>query len=828
MATAASFDNLINLIKARQTLEEVSVSLLAQHLLLDHYDPRFISKENYEDLLSKVPADVLDIVKKAKRSDKRYYRPPSKRSSSLDTALYQNDLQEEISNYSENHSRYNSNKKFHVVRRGETMYSIAKTNGLRVDELMAYNGLNENALTVGQKLVLKNNESLPEASPTPDEGEEPEPSPASQSQGGDSTATETNSFFSSDSLVSITRVIQDSTAFDRIVRRLLAYGHQNNYNFIYKLWSSEDDRFYSIKVLSTIGIFRIQNSDLIKLTYTNPDAGICQQTLIFLTRVFIANYKLLKQNQTDAVIQYFNRQLEDAARRLKKAENDLLIFNERYNIINYYEQTKIIAITKEELDVSLQNKQISFASSDAAIKIIEKKLEAHAKISLNTSAILRLRNELSETSMQIANIELDLGNDSATIQQLAGLKTRVENIKQAIKSNIDRLYLITNSVEGLPTKELLDAWLKNVIAYEESRAAFRVLAERKKYFKHVYEVFAPLGAEMKRIERLIGVTESEFLQLLHDLSLAKLRQQDDELRTNIKVVDPPYYPLNPIRSRALLLVLVAAVAGFILIVAILLAMEFFDTTIKTPERAERFIKLKVAGVYPQIAKQIYAVDIGFIIPRLVEILAQNIKLTLVRANLAQNKKPVMILLFSTRDAEGKTSIGRELSRKLKSFGENVLFLNYIKELGGGPSYLTGGDLIPPTDDEIQYSIKENFFEAKDLSSLMVGYEHIDLENFDYVFVEIPSLINNPYPLEFIRQFDFSLLVTRANRSWTTADNSALNAFIPLFKQHTQIVLNGVEMIYMDAIFGELPRHRSKFRRTVKQILTLRFHEKNLI
>jgi uncharacterized protein involved in exopolysaccharide biosynthesis/LysM repeat protein len=828
MATAASFDNLINLIKARQTLEEVSVSLLAQHLLLDHYDPRFISKENYEDLLSKVPADVLDIVKKAKRSDKRYYRPPSKRSSSLDTALYQNDLQEEISNYSENHSRYNSNKKFHVVRRGETMYSIAKTNGLRVDELMAYNGLNENALTVGQKLVLKNNESLPEASPTPDEGEEPEPSPASQSQGGDSTATETNSFFSSDSLVSITRVIQDSTAFDRIVRRLLAYGHQNNYNFIYKLWSSEDDRFYSIKVLSTIGIFRIQNSDLIKLTYTNPDAGICQQTLIFLTRVFIANYKLLKQNQTDAVIQYFKRQLEDAARRLKKAENDLLIFNERYNIINYYEQTKIIAITKEELDVSLQNKQISFASSDAAIKIIEKKLEAHAKISLNTSAILRLRNELSETSMQIANIELDLGNDSATIQQLAGLKTRVENIKQAIKSNIDRLYLITNSVEGLPTKELLDAWLKNVIAYEESRAAFRVLAERKKYFKHVYEVFAPLGAEMKRIERLIGVTESEFLQLLHDLSLAKLRQQDDELRTNIKVVDPPYYPLNPIRSRALLLVLVAAVAGFILIVAILLAMEFFDTTIKTPERAERFIKLKVAGVYPQIAKQIYAVDIGFIIPRLVEILAQNIKLTLVRANLAQNKKPVMILLFSTRDAEGKTSIGRELSRKLKSFGENVLFLNYIKELGGGPSYLTGGDLIPPTDDEIQYSIKENFFEAKDLSSLMVGYEHIDLENFDYVFVEIPSLINNPYPLEFIRQFDFSLLVTRANRSWTTADNSALNAFIPLFKQHTQIVLNGVEMIYMDAIFGELPRHRSKFRRTVKQILTFRFHEKNLI
>ncbi len=823
MATAASFDNLINLIKSRQTLEEVSVCLLAQHLLLDHADPRYISKENYDELLAKVPADVVDIVKKAKRNDKRYYRPPSKQTSRIDTSLYQNDLNEQNGEYSQSRSRSNENKKYHVVRRGETMYSIAKANGLNVDELMSYNDLRGNSISVGQKLLVSSIENLPEASPAPEEEYEPEPSPA-----GDSSSSVNDYFISSDTLVTVTRGTQDSSAFDRIVKRLLAYGHQNNYNFIYKLWSSEEDRFYSIKVLSTIGIYRIQSSDLVKLTYTNPDPGICQQTLIFLTRVFIANYKLLKQNQTDAVIQYFKRQLEDAARRLKKAENDLLIFNERNNIINYYEQTKIIAITKEELDVALQNKQIAFASSDAAIKIIEKKLEAHAKLSLNTSAILRLRNELSETTMQIANIEIDLGNDSATILQVEGLKARVENIKQAIKDNIDRLYLVVNSVEGLPTKELLDAWLKNVIAYEESRAAFRVLAERKKYFQHVYEVFAPLGAEMKRIERLIAVTESEFLQLLHDLNLAKLRQQDDELRTNIKVVDPPYYPLNPIRSKMLLLVLLAAFVGFILVVALLLAMELFDTTIKTPERAERFIKLKVAGVYPQIAKQIYAVDIGFIIPRLVEILAQNVKLALVRANITQYKKPVMILLFSTRDSEGKTSIGRELSRKLKSFGENVLFLNYVKETGGNPSYIAGGELIPPAEDEIQYSIKENFFDAKDLATLMVGYEHIDLESFDYIFVEIPSLINNPYPLEFIRQFDFSLLVTRANRSWTTADSTALNAFIPLFKQNTQIVLNGVELIYLDAIFGELPRHRSKFRRTMKQILTFRFHEKNII
>ena len=39
-------------------------------------------------------------------------------------------------------------------------------------------------------------------------------------------------------------------------------------------------------------------------------------------------------------------------------------------------------------------------------RFIEKKLETHAKLSLNTSAILRLRNELTNTTMQIANLEI--------------------------------------------------------------------------------------------------------------------------------------------------------------------------------------------------------------------------------------------------------------------------------------------------------------------------------------------------------------------------------------------------------------------------------------
>ena len=672
------YDNLINLIRSRQTLEEVSVSLLAQHLLLNNYNKQFISKENFDDLQAKVPADIMDIVRKAKRGIKSKSHAGISSGEQLDESENDGDFSAVLPVKTQKATRISGGKKYHVVRPGETVYSIAKSNGLSISKFMRINRLSDVRIDIGQKLAL-NSYIDPTIQPENNNFDEvPEPSPAVDNRLIDTASSIADYVSFSDTLRSNPRVTIDTSMFDKLVKRLLAYGRQNDNNFIYNLWNSVNDRYYSISALQAIGVKRIQNSDLIQLTYKNPDPGICQQTLVFLTKIFISNYKILRQNQTDAVIQYFKRQVQDATERLKKAEQDLLIFNERNKIINYYEQTKVISITKEELDVAYQNKQIALAAADAAIKLIERKLEAHAKLSINTSAILRLRGELGEAMMQIANLEIDKANDSATINQLAAEQQRIDRLKRDIKANIDRLYLINNSVEGLPLKDVLNAWLTNVIAFEESRAAMRVLSDRKLHFQKLYEIFAPLGAEIKRIERLIGVTENEFLQLLHDLNLAKLRQQDDELSTNIKVVDPPYYPVNPIRSNSLLFVLISGILGFFLILIIFIALEFFDTSIKTPEKAEQLIKLKLAGVYPKISKQIYSVDVGFILPRLVEILTQNIKLALFENAPNKVNKPVMVLVISTRNAEGKTTIVREISRKLKSYGDSVLFLNHNK------------------------------------------------------------------------------------------------------------------------------------------------------
>ncbi|MBL7137181.1 MAG: LysM peptidoglycan-binding domain-containing protein [Bacteroidales bacterium] len=834
-ASNTAYDNLINLIKSRRTMEEVSVRLLVQHLMLDHYDPKYIQQENYEELLAEIPPDIVQIVRKYKRNQKQqqYYRPPQKTS-------YFDDDESDYPTASptvrdagyQKISRNQPSQDYHVVRRGETMYSIAKQYRISIEKLMNLNDLQSYELATGQQIRVNDN-FTPSTS-----ADYPYPAPARQTgydttfgddyeRENDTTPLITKRWISIEPTTAHQELWDTTTPYERCVRELMRYGNSNDYNYIYKLWNS-GNRFYSISALSAVTVTRIENSDLVTIRYVNPDPGICQQTLIILTKVFIRSYKELRQHQTDAVVAYFKRQLEEAMRRLQKAEYDLLVFNEKNKIINYYEQTKAIAGMKEQLDQQYSDAQIAYASADAAIKIIEKKLEAHAKLTLNTNAIIELRSELATVSMQIVNIEIDLGNDSATIKQLAALKSHSEYLKKEIRKQIDALYVINNSVEGLPVISLLNAWLTNVIAYEESKAAFRVLTERKKQFQRYYEIFAPLGAEMKRIERLIGVTEEEFLQLLHDLNLAKLRQQDDEMSTNIKVVDPPYYPLKPLKSRAMFLVIIAGLVGLVLIIAILIALEYFDTTVKTIERAERILNLKVAGIYPRISRKLQSADMEFIVPRLVEMLVQNVTLA-VKEKREEHKKPIMVLFFSMLDGEGKTTVGRELCNKLQSFGEKVLYLNYyhMDPESTSPYF---EDLSQPgiTDNEIQYEIRNTFFDTQELETLIPGFDAYKQAEYDFIFVEIPSLINHPFPVEFVRMFDLSLLVIRANRSWKEADIVLLNAFKPLCKQEPQVILNGVELFFLDSVFGEVPKPRSEFRRMITRILLFRFRERSKV
>jgi len=394
-----------------------------------------------------------------------------------------------------------------------------------------------------------------------------------------------------------------------------------------------------------------------------------------------------------------------------------------------------------------------------------------------------------------------------------------------------------------------------------------VLGERIKEFQKQYAIYAPAGANIKRIEREISVSEQEFLEILHGLNLAKLKMQDNELSSNIKAVDPPYYPLSPLSTKRKILVIVAALFGFMLVAGSILVMEYFDDTLKNPAKAAKLLKLPFLGVMPKLLLKSGCKNFPFITNRLLEITIQHIELYLRTS--APGNNPKTLLFFSTLNQEGKTVLAGNLAQKLATRGKKVLVLNYkpatpltpednmdtakaeptgINIAGNQPqrkasflNKLLGYDdnridsNSPMLANPADYLAKGSYLEYEVFNCLdpVTGYTEILRQNGftpafepDYVFIEIPALLYHAYPVQLVPAVDLPVLVCRSNRTWTEADQSALDVLMKLTTHQTHYMLNGVKLQVVESVLGELPKNRSVLRRMLKNFFRFQFHSQN--
>ena len=576
--------------------------------------------------------------------------------------------------------------------------------------------------------------------------------------------------------------------------------------------------------MSSVGkitVKRVQGSDLVELSFNTTDPGICKQTILFAIDAFKRNYKRLKENQSDNVVAYFKDRVAESSMNLQAAENRLLKFNQDNNIINYYEQTRHISEQKQILETRFFEENMTLNSADSVIKELNKQLANQKGVAELNTNILKDRNKLSEITYKIAVNELNNSSDPKTIQAIAELKKEQLDLRQKITDNVNNVYSLQFSAQGVNTDDMLAQWLKSTLTYEETKAKVEALKERRTEFQKTYEQFAPLGAKLSRIEREINVYEQQYLSVLSSLNLAKLKQQNLTLQSNIKTVDPPYFPLVAEASKRKLLIAAAGIIGLMLVLFVILVLEYFDNTIKTPTRAEELTELKLLSAYPKITKKTKGINFDFVSNRLTEQAIQKMR-SLLEADGSQNKKPINVLLFSTQITDGKSYIQHALNLKLQEFGYSVLSVNYKL-----PDYKPKFTYTAPEEYKpIEYNLALDSFNKASVQEV-IGEEH-NTTNYDFVLIEIPSTTHHAFPPGLAKDADFGIMVVRANRPWTTSDTNSLKAVTQFLKVDPVVLLNGVQAEALEVLLGELPKHRSKIRRVVKKLVKLQIFEKHTL
>ncbi|MDE3253459.1 MAG: hypothetical protein KGO92_11675 [Bacteroidota bacterium] len=636
--------------------------------------------------------------------------------------------------------------------------------------------------------------------------------------------------------------------YEATVDNLTRLMKSSDTNFVYKLLNHENPH-YSIKAISNIKAQRIGNSDLIKIGYEVDDPGICQQTLLLFNEACIKNYKNIKENRSDEVIKYFELQLKQANDKLASAEDKLLNYNQSNNIINYYEQSKAVAVVKEDLAVDYSNKRAQLAGLDASIRKLEQKLDLNELVQAKSGKMLDKKRELGDVNYQLATLEAESGNGTSNKAAIEALRNKSEKLKAEIHQSVDDLYSFQNTVVGVPTSKVMNEWVNNTIEADNLRAKLQVMEQHNKDFQKEYAIYAPAGANIKRIEREISVSEQGYLELLHGLNLAKLKLQDNELSSNLKTVDQPYFPIEPVPTKRKILIIAAGILGFILVMGIILFMEYADNTLRNAKKAGSLLNIRALGMLPRIVRKPITSQFPFVLTRLLEIAVQNIEQSF--ATTANGSKPRLILIASTQNKEGKTVVATNLTKKLSEQGEKVLLLKPDMENGNSTKpqryplvtrlfgyadpridqthpFLTVPENCLPGSQLQHFTLSSRFYQTKNYTELLSDPVRAKVADYDYIIMELPALLSHNYPAELVAQADLTLLVVRSNRNWSEADQTSLEGLKELTGNKIQFLLNGVNLQEVESLLGELPKQRSFIRKKIKSVLRSQFFSKNQI
>ncbi len=571
---------------------------------------------------------------------------------------------------------------------------------------------------------------------------------------------------------------------------------------VYSLLYRENGPFNVDGLARGLSVRRVGSSDLIELRFTANDPVLARTTLELVSTIVMSRHKTMKEREAGTVLDYFTREATQAQARLTAAVERVREFGTRNRVINYYEQTKYIASQKESIDQQIQEEEMKLAAADSAVRQLEEKIGLTEDILRRNEALLDRRKELAELAFVAVRQEASGKVDP-------DVRARMESAQDSLAREVVGIHRATYSKEGLAKDELVTRWLSTVIQATETRAGLEVLRLRRDSYQSTYDEFSPLGATLSSLEREVDIAESEYLELLRGLNLARMRRQNIELAASLEVVDAPTLPEHPLPSKAMLLLGLALVVGVTMTVAGVVAAEMLDRTVRTPDRITRLTGLTLGGAVPLMAGA--AVETARTLSSsLFKQALRNLRLHLA----GEPRDCTVVAIAGSRGSEGKSLVAGRLVHMLREGGADVFYASH------SAGSTQGLPLAVDLPDHV-YPVDAGFAEVSGLRDLGIT-EPAERSASRFVFVELPSIIDHELPIGLLRSIDAALFVVRADQVWSEADALALEAFRRAAGSEPLAVLNGVRLDRVEGLVGEVPKKRSRLRRLGKRLAQFNF------
>ena len=544
-------------------------------------------------------------------------------------------------------------------------------------------------------------------------------------------------------------------------------------------------------ITSRLKVMQLNRSDIIDIGYSANDAGIAYNTLDILNEVFARQYQQLRYGETNNVIKFFEREVARLYRILTGAEDDLIRYNIDKRIINYLEQTKVVANMDAQHKNSTNDQLMNYTTSKAMMDYLERQLGDRAKIIRANKDFTKQVTDISRIQSRISNLRLMNSEGGASNESQLELAKAEKMLQDATRSMKD----LTRDIEtgsystetGVKANEMISKWLEQVLILERTKAEMSAQDIMRQQIDHDLLYYAPIGATIARKDRHIGFIEGNYMEMLKALNQARLRQRNLQMSTaTLHVLNPPMFPMNAQPTNRMMILLGAFILTFILTAMYFFIIELLDRTLRDRMRSERITKIPVMGCFPKESNLRYRRYNKTISDMALRQLSKSLL-----PHFKEGQQNVLNLL-STDAQNGKSYLAQELQNYWVSIGLQVRLLTY---------------------DEDFLAEDSKYIMAKDIKDLCP-----DLLPNEIAIVEYPNLDDNSISPALLNMGTVNLLVTRANRTWKDVDQKALKELESQLENKNSLFmyLTEAQRYAVEEFVGQLPPY-TRFNNFVYRI-----------
>ncbi len=592
-------------------------------------------------------------------------------------------------------------------------------------------------------------------------------------------------------------------------------------------------------LLNMIRAERLNSSDFIRVVTETENPELSAFISNSLTSNFIRFYQTSQRDGLGRSVEFYLQQVQLREQDLQEKVKRLQDFKTENSITNLYEQTKTIAVQISHMEELLQRERRSVLAYEILTDSLNSVLREGGG-RFRESAMADMNMEIAQTRDRISEINTALWRARAEgrTQVASDLQRELDEERRRMRQSLYTLNQSAITDPRMTRQELLSSLFNIMIEKELARQSIVTILEEIDRLERITRDFARMEAIVETYNREIDLAEKEYLNMLDKLNTFRLTQEAMRTGAQMGIIERAIPPKNPMPSKKLLILLIAALGSAAFSVIAIFAIEFLDLSVRSPKELANATGRNVVGALPRLNAS--ELDIPAIFEGNTKSEYEIAALELVRSfrnYLIKNLQGKRLLITSSQTTEGKSFLSVMLAYAFAQAGYKILLMdtntsnnNLTLQMDASESFqgFLKGELR--ADEAVRSSSHPQIdvlgctpsnqtpFEIAKIADISKTFENIE-RDYDLIIIDSTAMMKSNQARELLH---FCTDVVSVFGAGNIIEPSAAAIFDEVDQHDVRfhgLHMNKIEREHLNDVYGEIDIERGAFRKWMKRVVS---------